>query len=74
MRAFLFFMLTCMLVSASTNDVITDMMTSPIDKINEHLHDNYNLPIKKEAKLTGEVVKDITSNLIKTYTVIKIEF
>jgi len=72
-KAFALFLLLCTVSLANTNTVTQDIRT-PVDKASEHLQNNYNLLISKQAKLTGEIIKDPSTSLIRTYTVLKIEF
>lgn len=63
------------LISSCTNRVnrVDTCATIPLEKVNDHLQRTYKLNIKR-AVLTGEVVKEPTCNLNKTYTVIKFEY
>ena len=74
MKHLVIFLCICLPSFADTNNITPNIVKIPVESVNENLQKNYNLKIHKEAKLTGTVITDFSSNLTKTYTVLKIEF
>jgi hypothetical protein len=72
------FVLLCMMTctASTTNEVTANVNNTTFDQINVHMKDNYNLPIKKNGELilTGYTIQDSLSHLVKTYSVLHIDF
>lgn len=65
---------TCL---ADTNNVTqSSTINDNIDKVNIHMKDNYNLQLKPDHSfiLTGYTIQDPQFKLIKTYSVLCIDF
>jgi hypothetical protein len=75
-------LLLCLLIGsvasfANTNTILVpSIMTDNFDNVNIDMHQRYKLIIKPDntLKLTGYTVQDTSSKLIKTYSVLRVEF
>lgn len=75
-------LLLCLLIGsvtlfANTNSILVpSVMSDKFDNINIDMHRQYKLTIKPDntLELTGYTVQDALSKLVKTYSVLRIEF
>lgn len=74
MKVIFIFLLLCLPLLANTNNIVPDVKTTTVDLANLHLQNTYNLTISKQTVLTGEIIKDFNTSLIRTYTVLKFEY
>lgn len=74
MKYFVILLSICLPSFADTNNITPEIIKIPVESINENLQKTYNLNLNKDTKLTGTVIRDFSGNLMKTYTVLKIEF
>jgi len=65
----------CSMVAGDTN-VVSYVINDKLDIINTDMKQKYNLDIKKDHSLllTGYTVQDPISKLIKTYSVLHVDF
>ena len=61
---------------ANTNSIFNIIGNDPIDIINNDMKDRYRLHLKKDhsLRLTGYNVQDCFTKLIRTYSVLRVEF
>jgi hypothetical protein len=64
------------IVVADTNVIITPSVTTDkLDMLNADMNERYKLTIKPDkSKLTGYMIQDPLTKLVRTYSVLHIEF
>ena len=72
--------LSCIIVNCiaepTNNIVIINNNANTIDVVNDHMKENYRLLVKKDKTLTltGYTIRDESSHLVKTYSVLHLDF
>jgi hypothetical protein len=77
MKMFLVLLCCLRICRADSNNVTqSSTINDNIDKVNIHMKDNYNLQLKPDHSfiLTGYTIQDPQFKLIKTYSVLCIDF
>ena len=76
MKTFIAFLCLSSIALANTNTVIEPSVNvDKLDRLNADMNQNYKLPIKSDrTKLTGYMIHDPLTKLIRTYSVLHIEF
>ena len=76
MKTFLVFFCCLTVCLANTNIVTTIANNDNLDKINIDMKENYRLKLKQDRSLslTGYSIQDVYTKLVKTYSVLRLEF